>query len=410
MRWTNSVAWANVAVSTSGSSSAPSVGHELFSAEFLEGLRGEGDGPADRAVSTFFDAVDAPGSALSSVMMRSSGASLDDEQAPGIGPFVQTLEPWPSWVDAALVKRGQGLFGDWGMQLASGLFLASLPMSYACAKGAEPLMRTARMTNSPKRRILETGQMIIDAMSPGSLVPGARGYVVTRRVRLMHAAVRHTLRDPKSVESIGGATIPPWDDSLGVPINQEDLLGTLLAFSVIGVKSLSQVGVTLSDLDTEAYVHVWSLVGHQLGIRDDLLPLNFTDATVVADRIFKHQSAPSEAGRELTATTIAAMQDLLKMRFARGLAPSGIRFFLGETTADLLGVPASDWTRVFFTFMRHVDAPLERLLAWIPGQHSLSSAVGRRVVTALEDVERGHGRPQFEITDELRQAWGIRTR
>jgi len=396
-------------VRDSGSSTAPSVGPGQFSDEFLDGLRREGDVTGDRAVSAFFDVVDAPGSALYPMMMRSRGAPLNDEEAPGVGPFVRTLEPWPSWVDAALVKRGQGLFGDWGMQLASGLFLASLPMSYACAKGAEPLVRTARMTKSPKRRILETGQMIIDAMSPGSLVPGARGYVVTRHVRLMHAAVRHTLTDPKAVEAIGGATIASWDDALGVPINQEDLLGTMLAFSVIGLKSLSQVGVTLSDLDVEAYVHVWNLIGHQLGIRDDLLPLNFADATIVAERIFKRQSAPSVAGRELTATTIAAMQDLLKARFFRGLPASGIRFFLGEDTADMLDVPASDWTMVLFTLMRYVDAPMERLLTWLPGQHSLSSALGRRVVTALEAVERGHGRPQFEITDELRQAWGIKT-
>lgn len=392
----------------SGSSAAPSIGLGQFSDEFLDGLRREGDVPGDRAVSAFFGAVDAPGSVLYPMLVRSAATSLSDEQAPGIGPFVRILEPWPSWVDAALVKRGQGLFGEWGMQLASGLFLASLPMSYACANGAEPLVRTARMTKNPKRRILETGQMIIDAMSPGSLVPGARGYIVTRHIRLMHAAVRHTLTDPKAVEAIGGTTVAPWDDALGVPINQEDLLGTMLAFSVGGVKSLSQVGVALSDLDVEAYVHVWNLVGHQLGIRDDLLPLNFADATIVAERIFKHQSAPSVAGRELTATTIAAMQDLLKARFLRGLPASGIRFFLGEDMSDLLGVPESNWTRLLFTFMRYVDAPLERLLSWLPGQHSLSSALGRRVVTALEDVERGPGRPQFEITDELRQAWGIK--
>lgn len=380
----------------------------MFSTEFLEGLRREGDASADRAVSTFFASVDGSESPLHVLLVRSN-EELDDAQAPGVAPFVRELEPWPGWVDPRLVKRGQDLFGDWGMQLASGLFLASLPMSYACAKGAEPLVRTARMTRSPKRRILETGQMIIEAMSPGSLVPGARGYSVVRRVRLMHAAVRHTLTDPEAIEAIGGTPIAPWDDSWGIPINQEDLLGTLLAFSVVGIKSLAQVGVTLSDIDVEAYVHTWNLVGHQLGVRDDLLPLNHADASVVAERIFSTESAPSEAGRELTTTTIAAMEDLIKVRMLRGLPASGIRFFLGEDTADLLGVPAANWTRGVFTLMRHIDAPIDKLLSWLPGKHSLSATVGRRVVTALEDVERGHGRPQFEITDELRQAWGIKT-
>lgn len=380
----------------------------MFSREFLEGLRHEGDESADRAVSAFFAAVDGPESPLHALLVRSSG-ELDDAEAPGVGPFARQLEPWPAWVDPRLVKRGQDLFGDWGMQLASGLFLASLPMSYACAKGAEPLVRTARMTKSPKRRILETGQMIIEAMSPGSLVPGGRGYSVVRRVRLMHAAVRHTLTDPEVIAAIGGASIAPWDDSWGIPINQEDLLGTLLAFSVVGIKSLAQVGVTLSESDAEAYVHTWNLVGYQLGIRNDLLPLNHADAAVVAERIFSIESEASEAGRELTATTILAMQDLINLRMLRGLPASGIRFFLGEDTADLLGVPAANWTRGVFTLMRHIDAPIDKVLSWLPGKHSLSAAVGRRVVCALEDVERGHGRPRFEITDELRQAWGIKT-
>jgi len=395
-------------VTTSDAKGAPSVGLGRFSDEFLESLRGEGDEPADRAVRDFFDAVDAPGSALYPMVARAAGAPLADEEAPGVGPFVRLKEAWPSWTEPTLVARGQDLFGDWGMQLASGLFLASLPMSYACAKGAEPLVRTARMTKSPKRRILETGQMIIEAMSPRSLEPGARGYAVVRHVRVMHAAVRHTLTDPKAIETIGGAAMPAWDESLGVPLNQEDLLGTLLAFSVIGIRSLRQVGVKLSDLDAESYVHTWNLVGHQLGIREDLLPLNHADAAVVADRIFKRQSERSDAGRELTATTIATMQELLKTKLLSGLPASGIRFFLGEDTADLLGVPPGNWTRSLFSAMRHVDAPIDAMLSWLPGKHSLSSAIGRRVVTGLEDVERGHGRPRFEITDELRQAWGIK--
>ena len=203
--------------------------------------------------------------------------------------------------------------------------------------------------------------------------------------------------------------MPDWDESLGVPLNQEDLLGTLLAFSVIGLRSLRQVGVKLSDHDAESYMHTWNLVGHQLGVREDLLPLNLADAEVVGDRIFKSQSAPSDAGRELTATTIAAMQDLLKTKLLRGLPASGIRFFLGQDTSDLLGVPPANWTSGLFRAMRHVDAPIDKMLSWLPGKHSLSSSIGRRVVAGLEDVERGHGRPQFEITDELRQAWGIKT-
>ena len=171
------------------------------------------------------------------------------------------------------------------------LWMASLPANYACARGAEPLVRTARLTRSPKRRYVETGQMIIDAMTPGALVPGHAGYRTVRHVRLMHAAVRHVLLHADEIDGAREAGIEPWDHSFGVPINQEDLLGCLLSFSVVGIESLDRSGVRLSPDEREAYVHVWNLVGHQLGIADGLLPLDWADSKLLWERVKKLEYA-----------------------------------------------------------------------------------------------------------------------
>jgi hypothetical protein len=389
---------------------APSIGAERFTDEFLENLRGVGDDPADAAVKSFFDQVDPNDAPLFPLLVRTTHANVSDEEAPGVGPYARQVEPWPSWVDESLVRRGQAVFGQWGLQLSSGLFMASLPMSYACAKGAEPLVRTARLTSNPKRRYLETGQMIIDAMTPRALEPGARGYLAVRHVRLIHAAVRYTLLHPEIVPPNVGVAPGPWDTSLGVPLNQEDLLGCLFAFNVIGLRSLKRAGVTLSSHETESYVHVWNVVGHQLGVRDDLLPLDFHDASIVAERILARQSAPSEAGSELTATAVEAMQDLLKLKFLKGLPASGIRYYIGDHVADMLQVRDADWTRRLFPVMRRFDVVTDRLFSWLPGNHSISAAMGRRIVSGFEDAERGGGRPSFQITDELRDAWGMGVR
>ncbi len=385
---------------------SPSIGVERYTDAFLEDLRGVGDQGADAAVAVFFETIEQKDGGLFPMLVRTTHGELDDEQAPGVGPFVELDEPWPEWVQPELIRRGQKVFGDWGLQLSSGLFMASLPMSYTAAKGAVPLVRTARLTSNPKRRYLETGQMIIDAMTPGALEPGKKGYRAVRHVRLMHAAVRYTLLHPEILPA-GTPAQQPWDPSLGVPLNQEDLLGCLFAFNVIGLKSLEKAGVKLSDDDQEAYVHVWNLVGHQIGVRRDLLPLNHVDAKIVAERILKRQTAKSEAGSELTATAIEAMQDLLKSKSLKGLPASGIRYYLGDEVADLLDVPASDWTRSIFVTMRRIDSVLYRLLSWLPGQHSISSSLGRRMVAGFEEAERGRDRPKFEISDELREAWGI---
>ena len=389
---------------------APSIGTERFTDDFLEDLRRVGDAAADAAVAAFFEQVDPSDGPLFPMLVRTTHANLSDEEAPGVGPYAKRIEPWPSWVDESLVKRGQAVFGDWGLQLSSGLFMASLPMSYAAAKGAEPLVRTARLTSNPKRRYLETGQMIIDAMTPKAIAPGAVGYRAVRHVRLIHAAVRYTLLHPEIIPVGSGPAPGPWDMTLGIPLNQEDLLGCLFAFNVIGLRSLHRLGVKLSSHEVEAYVHVWNVVGHQIGIRDDLLPLDFRDASVVADRILARQSAPSEAGSELTATAVAAMRDLLKLKLFKGLPASGIRYYIGDEIANMLHVPDADWTRSLFPMMRRIDVATDRLFSWLPGNHSISAAMGRRIVAGFESAERSGGRPSFQITDELRDAWGMGVR
>ena len=94
------------------------------------------------------------------------------------------------------------------------LACASLPACYAARRGVQLLSLTARLQSDPVRRIGETAQLTLDGMAPGGLVPGGRGVRDAQKVRLMHAAVRHLVRDSDVYD-------PEW----GVPINQEDSRG-----------------------------------------------------------------------------------------------------------------------------------------------------------------------------------------
>ncbi len=382
------------------------TGAARFTPAFLESLRSVGDPPADEAVATFFHAAD-EGSAPYARLASSHEQDMDDDAFPGVGAFVRERPPWPAWADEARVREGQEVFGRWGLQLSVGLFLSSLPATYLCAKGTVPLVRTARLVSHPRRRILETGQMVIEAMAPGALVPGERGERAVRHVRLMHAAVRYGLTHPGALGDLGAADTEAWDDALGVPLNQEDLLGTLLAFSALGLDALERLGVSLGEREAGAYVHAWNVVGAQIGVRADLLPLSAADARAIATAILADQRAPSEGGRELMASTTAAVRELVGLGWLRGLPESGVRHFLGDADADLLGVGPANWTRHLLRAMRRLDGPVERFLTRLPGQHRLSALLGRRVVAGLEDVERGPGRPRFEISEELRDAWGV---
>jgi hypothetical protein len=381
---------------------APTVGSGRFDDAFLDALRRVGDPPADDVVTKFIDTeLDAhAGGLMGALIARGAGSTTTDEASPTLRQFTDARPPSPSWVDPDMVSRGQELFADFVPQLGLGLWMGSLPAGYAGAHGAQVLTHTARLVSDPKRRFLETGQYIIDVMTPGGLEPDATGSRDIRHVRLMHAAARHLLIDPSDVQ---GAA--PFDvATLGVPINQEDLLGTLFTFSIIGLQVLERGGVRVADEDAECYVHTWNVIGHLMGIRDDLLPLNRTDSATVFVRIQRRNYARSDAGMELTTAAIEVMQQFLALRVLRGVPAAGIREYLGNDIADLLGVPRAHVTRLAFlpprwfnqwSYKTQKDSRLARVVA---------ERLGRRLFRGFLDYERdGEARPSFEVTDALKK-------
>jgi hypothetical protein len=94
------------------------------------------------------------------------------------------------------IKRGQQLYDTWGVLITLCLFCASLPASYAAAKGVKVLYLTARLDTDARRRVMETGQFLIDVLAVGGLDDEqGKGRRTIQRVRLMHAAVRHLIEE-----------------------------------------------------------------------------------------------------------------------------------------------------------------------------------------------------------------------
>ena len=73
-------------------------------------------------------------------------------------------------------------------------------------------------------------------------------------------------------EAIGTSTPTSWCRripqtlKLGLPINQEDLLGTLGTFTVTTFEVMEKLGVPWNDEAELAYLMLWDRVGELLGI------------------------------------------------------------------------------------------------------------------------------------------------
>ena len=275
----------------------------------------------------------------------------------------------PAWLDEDKVCKGQEFFEKHQMEIASALFSASLPMAYTAARGARALRDGSaglerepadRRDRSPplQRDVARAEAAGRPVLAEITELPG-RDHgpcVPTRPVRdLLHD------KEPWKSEWNGRMTqstwdVDPGDDNQEVPINQEDLLGTLATFTVVVFEALEKMGVEYTPEERDNYLHVWLVVGELLGIdyarlrkrtsaKPKTPPLTYFEMQLIRDSVFRRQAAPSPSGQVL-ARALLGMQESVLPRVLRPLPPAAIRRFIGDDAADMLEVPPAGPVRV----------------------------------------------------------------
>jgi hypothetical protein len=359
---------------------------------FLDDLRTQADPEADAVVAGLFERTADTTSAFRALVVQQE--ELSD---PVLGAYLEQKVDPPAWVDPERVAAGQDCFARWGSHVFTALYAAALPSAYACWRGVQVLGLTARLETDPKRRLNETAQFHLDVMDTGGLEFGAHGYSDVRHVRLMHAAVRWLiLHDPRVT----------WDPAWGVPVNQEDLLETLLTFTEIVFEVFDRTGVVYTAQEADDYLHAWSLVGYYLGVHPDLLPLTRAQTSVLMPITRQRQFGPSDSGHDLMAALLEQGTRLCPPGL-RGLPATTVRFYVGDRAADILGVPKANWTRVLFDPLADVTRrlSLERLHRRF--LNGLSDRIGFGMLDLAVRAERFGGRPAFAVPTSLAARWNI---
>jgi hypothetical protein len=255
----------------------------------------------------------------------------------------------------------------------------------------------------PTRRIRETAQMVMDVMVPGGLKPGGRGVRATMKVRVMHAIVRHMFMTDR------GAPPGPMDAGLrakfGLPINQEDMVYTLMTFSYVVIEGFRKMGYDMTGPQREGYIHCWNVVGFLMGIREELLPATFADAQELFDAIQHRQQGQSEAGVKLTEALIAAVQEALPGEHHDSLVAALVRRLVGDATADTLGVaPPRLLQRARLDMLLDGWAAAARAATKLHADR-LARSVSEEVHHAIMIKMGGMGGAAFEVPEEFLAQW-----
>ncbi len=188
-----------------------------------------------------------------------------------------------------MIARGRDLFVRYGDEISAALLLSALPESYAAEWGAPALIAHGDLVWQLPRRIRQTALFLVGVLTDtGPYVvttPARRGgrkggpSVVNDNetpvidpestlfqqcvgLREFHAGIRGLLNKDTHTPAAWTSRSAPKS----VPLNQEDLLATLLSFSVTALRVLEKFGIVVDHDDREAYLFVWNLVGACLGV------------------------------------------------------------------------------------------------------------------------------------------------
>lgn len=363
----------------------------------LNAARKLGDPLADSVISELFGARDIAG--VNSLMRNMiANEYLTPDTLPGVvRDYLAETETLPDWADPQLIQAGERVFWRYGPQMVLNLLCYGLPFCYVGQNGVHVLALTTRLVSNPTRRVLETAQMVVDVMQPGGLTTAqGRGRRTVQKVRLMHAAIRKL-----------APTAPSWNIQWGLPVNQEDLAGTLMAFSWIALDGLDKLGYPLTAEERRAYLQSWVVVGHLLGIQDNMLPADVEAAGRLTHAIAADQFGPTTDGQALTSALVQMLADILPGTVLKHVPPLLVRYFLGRQWAEWLGIEEGNLVNLAAGPLKLIGVEIGKLLEDSSAVRTLAEKVSQHLINSLILVERGGNRPSFAIPAQLRAQWGV---
>jgi|SRR5579859_3654214 len=368
--------------------------------DYLNSMRRTGDKEADAVIMAVMQEHGLQKVNDVFVHLVKNDSYVEAELPSIVQQYLKDTAVLPEWADQRTLKVASDVFFVHGAEIVLLLFGASLPVLYANPKGARVLTMTNFMVNRLLRRIVETAQFVLDVTDTDAFGPNGMGIRTTQKVRLMHATIRHLIQyEPRWAKD--------WNTEWGLPINQTDLTGTMMSFSTTVIAGLKNSSINLSQEHQEAYLHLWKVVGHLLGIVPELMPENVADATLYMEHWSRLYQERSDSGIALAKALVDLMKSYVLFRPLKGIPTSWIRFSTSNHVGDVLAIAPFDWTVGLLRAEAVAWALLDRLSYSSVRWERLSRVISRQVLVGLLAFERGGSRPAFRLPDRLRQSMNI---
>ena len=218
-----------------------------------------GDPLADRTVEDLSALPPGEVHAMLSKVLDDPGAEI-----PGVpeslGEFVAEANKVPDWYDGELAQIASRAFLRNSDIVLAALVGGSIVEGFATLISKSFRIR-GRVMSMGVRRLKANGMQLVEQYLPGGMEPGADGWRLTLRVRLVHAQSRRLL--------VGS---DEWDRGrYGMPVSAAHILLAGAAFSGRLMRHVAALGGDFTPEEREAYVHVWRYTGLLMGIPEEIL-------------------------------------------------------------------------------------------------------------------------------------------
>ncbi|WCL50124.1 oxygenase MpaB family protein [Leptospira sp. GIMC2001] len=315
--------------------------------------------------------------------------------------FLKITSHLPEWIDFDKITIAQSIFHKYGSFILLLLGFKSLPMAYTCGKGAEVLVHTGRLVEKDRalkpiiRRLVETTQFVVSVLEENGFSDKGSAIIVSQKVRLMHSSIRYFISKSGN-----------WDLDLGIPINQQDMAGTLQSFSSLIVEGLNDLGVELSSEEKDAYVHLWRVVGHLIGVIPELNPDGYDNAYSLGMEIFLDQREESEAGKILTKSLIDFYNYMVPGNIFDEVPILLLHELMGAENCQILDVPPM--RHAFFEdLVFKLGVKLDHEFSSRSGFQKVVGDFSKAMLVGMDHYYYDDKKAKFEIPPSLTTNWSL---
>lgn len=312
--------------------------------------------------------------------------------------FVQRTRGLPPGIDCERVARGGRVMLENASMCALVLLLKSLPSGYASPRLSTVLHMTHNLEKRPYRRALGVLQMLVNISRPVAFREGGAAVVTAQKLRLLHAGVRHVVRD----------RMPHFGERFGTAVSQLDMTFTIMTFSVHVVDGLAALGVPLTDEEAADYFHLWQMYGELQGIKPEWMPQSLEDGRAFCAAYAREFRSAEENphGVSLTRADLDMMKSLVPWPLRLlgfGAAPTVyLLHLLGEEAAARVGVSRGKRHIVCEWVVMKLPALWRRLWNTLTPDKAVHERVSRLFFRSL--IVHAYGEEvSFRVPDSLQE-------